>query len=67
MEWLTIKDQAQSVRDDIERIASDLLVPRTISIYGFIYDVRTGLLNEVEGATRLGSLAAGPKRIARRA
>lgn len=58
IEWMTIKDQAQSVRDDIERIASHRLVPRTISIYGFIYDVRTGLLNEVQDATRLGLLAA---------
>ena len=32
VEWLTIKDQAQSVRDDVERIASHPLVPRTISV-----------------------------------
>lgn len=59
IEWLTIKEQAQSVRDDVERIGSHPLVPRTISIYGFVYDVRTGLLNAVEGAKRLGSLTAG--------
>jgi carbonic anhydrase len=29
-------------------------VPRTIPIYGFIYDVRTGLLNEVPGAAAAG-------------
>ncbi len=32
VEWLTTKDQAQSVRDDVERIASHPLVPRTISV-----------------------------------
>ncbi len=61
VEWLTIKEQAQSVRDDVERIASHPLVPRMISIYGFVYDVRTGLLNEVEGAKRLGLLAASQR------
>jgi len=59
IEWLTIKDQEQSVRDDVERIASHPLVPRSISIYGYIYDVRTGRLNEVAGAARPGAAAAG--------
>ncbi len=59
VEWLTIKDQPQSVRDDVERIAAHPLVPRAISIYGFVYDVRTGMLNEVAGAKRLGTMVAG--------
>ncbi len=52
MEWLTIKDQKQSVIDDVERIKSHPLVPQNISVYGYIYDVATGRLNEVAGATR---------------
>jgi carbonic anhydrase len=47
IEWLTIKDQAQSVRDDLERIKSHPLVPKNIPVYGYIYDVKTGRLNEV--------------------
>lgn len=52
MEWLTIKDQKQSVIDDVERIKSHPLVPQNISVYGYIYDVATGRLNEVAGAAR---------------
>jgi carbonic anhydrase len=47
VEWLTIKDQAQSVRDDVERIKSHPLVPKNIPVHGYIYDVKTGRLNEV--------------------
>ena len=58
IEWLTIKDQAQSVKDDVERIAAHPLVPKSIPIYGYVYDVKTGLLIEVEGARRIGAGAA---------
>jgi carbonic anhydrase len=59
VEWLTIKDQPQSVRDDVDRTTAHPLVPGTIWICGYVYDVRTGLLNEVAGAERVGTLAAG--------
>jgi carbonic anhydrase len=59
MEWLTIKDQSQSVIDDVERIRSHPLVPQTIAIYGYIYDVATGRLNEVAEASRRGAASAG--------
>src|SRR5438874_5639413 len=49
VEWLTIMDHAQSVRDDVDRIASHPLVPRTVSIYGFLYDVQSGILKVEEG------------------
>jgi carbonic anhydrase len=48
IEWLTIKDQAQSVRDDVQRIKSHPLVPKSIPVHGYIYDVKTGRLNEVK-------------------
>ena len=54
IDWLTIRNQAESVLADVKRIRSHPLVPRTIPIYGFIYDVRTGLLNEVPGAAAAG-------------
>jgi carbonic anhydrase len=47
IEWLTIKDQKQAVIDDIERIRNHPLVPKSISIYGLIYDVRSGNPTEI--------------------
>ena len=57
IEWLTIADQKQSVIDDVERIRNHPLVPRTIPINGFIYDVHSGKLLEVEGAQEAGKAA----------
>jgi carbonic anhydrase len=50
VEWLTIRDQAESVRDDMARIKSHPLVPKEIPVYGYIYDVVTGRLIEVPAA-----------------
>jgi len=33
------------------------LVPKSIPVYGFIYDVRSGKLTEVEGASTIGKAA----------
>ncbi|HHJ38939.1 MAG: carbonic anhydrase [Methylothermaceae bacteria B42] len=52
--WLTIKDQAQSVLDDVIRIKSHPLVPQEIPIYGYIFDVKSGRLIEVPEATKAG-------------
>ncbi|KJV06532.1 beta-class carbonic anhydrase [Methylocucumis oryzae] len=52
--WLTIKDQAQSVLEDVVRIKSHPLVPGDIPVYGFIYDVRSGSLIAVPEATEAG-------------
>lgn len=57
IEWLTIADQAQAVIDDVERIRNHPLIPRSIPIHGFVYDVRSGKLLEVEGATSVGTAA----------
>jgi carbonic anhydrase len=57
IEWLTIADQKQAVVDDVERIRNHPLVPKTIPVYGFIYDVRTGKLIEVADATEVGKAA----------
>lgn len=56
IDWLTIADQAVSVTDDVERIRQHPLVPKNISIYGYIYDVTTGKLLEVEQATKAGAV-----------
>ncbi len=52
IEWLTIRDQEQSVRDDVERIRHHPLVPENIAIYGYVYDVKSGRLLEVPAAKR---------------
>ncbi|MGH9504197.1 MAG: beta-class carbonic anhydrase [Terriglobales bacterium] len=57
IEWLTISDPKQAVIDDVARIRSHPLVPRSIPINGFIYDVNSGELVEVEGAKEAGRAA----------
>ena len=57
VDWLTISDAEQSVVEDVSRIRSHPLVPATIPIYGYIYDVTTGRLVEVPAATGAGAAA----------
>jgi carbonic anhydrase len=56
IDWLTIKEQAQSVTEDVIRIKSHPLVPSNIPVYGYIYDVKTGTLVEVPTATAAGKV-----------
>ncbi len=58
IEWLTIRDQEQSVRDDVQRIREHPLVPKKIAIYGYVYDVKSGRLLEVPEAERPAEVAA---------
>src|SRR3954454_15368893 len=57
--WLTIKDQAASVVDDVRRIRTHPLVPGDVAIYGYVYAVRTGRLQRGEAAHEAGHPAAG--------
>lgn len=54
IEWLTIKDRNQAVVDDVNRIKSNPMVSPDIAVYGYIYDCKTGKLNEVPEATKAG-------------
>ena len=54
IDWLTISDQSGAVVEDVKRVRDHPLVPKTIPIYGYIYDVKTGKLNEVAEATEAG-------------
>jgi carbonic anhydrase len=54
IDWLTIKDNAKSVLEDVERIRRHPLVPADIPIYGYIYDVKSGKLVEIPEATAAG-------------
>lgn len=56
IQWLTISDQSQSVTEDVKRIRSNSMVPAEIPIYGYIYDCKTGRLNEVPEATEAGKV-----------
>jgi carbonic anhydrase len=57
IDWLTISDQEQSVTEDVSRIRSHPLVPPTIPIYGYLYDVSNGRLIEVTEASKVGKAA----------
>src|SRR5271168_2749169 len=55
IEWLTIPDQKQAVVDDVLRIRTHPLVPPSIPVYGYVYDVKSGKLLEIEEATKAGA------------
>ena len=54
IDWLTISDREQSVVDDVRRLRNHPLVPSRIPLYGYVYNVRTGSLEEVVEATEAG-------------
>jgi carbonic anhydrase len=54
--WLTITGQEKSVLEDVQRIRNNSMVPSEIPIYGYIYDCKTGSLNEVLAATEAGKV-----------
>ena len=56
IDWLTIHDQKQSVVDDVRHIRNHPLVPASIPIYGYIYDVKSGRLIEISEATEAGKV-----------
>jgi carbonic anhydrase len=54
MKWHTIAEREESVSADVARIRRHPLVPKSIPIYGYIYDVRSGRLVEIPAATVIG-------------
>ena len=48
IDFLPFTDVEESVREDVAFLLSSPLIPATIGIRGFVYDVRTGKLNEVD-------------------
>lgn len=54
IKWHAIKNQESSVVQDVRRIREHPLVPTNMAIYGYVYDVKTGRLNEVKAATEAG-------------
>jgi len=58
IKWHTIADQLESVIQDVRRIREHPLVPQSIPIYGYVYDVHSGRLDEVKSATAAGRVIA---------
>jgi carbonic anhydrase len=58
IKWHTIADNAESVVQDVKRIREHPLVAPHIPIHGYIYDVKTGRLNEVKAASAAGKPVA---------
>ena len=54
--FLTFKNLEASVTEDVRRIRQHPLVSKSIPIYGYIYDVRSGKLIEVPEATHAGEV-----------
>ena len=54
IDWLTIRNQSESVLSDVRRIRSHPLVPKRIPVYGYIFQVESGRLVEVPEATAAG-------------
>ena len=55
LKWHTIADQPSSLTQDVRRIHEHPLVPKSIPVHGFVYDVKTGRLNAVAGASLGGA------------
>jgi carbonic anhydrase len=51
IDFLPFADLEESVREDVGRIRGSPFISKDIPVSGFIYDVRTGLLQEVAKAT----------------
>ena len=54
VDWLTFTDYEKAVVEDVKRIRNHPLVPKSIPVYGYLYDVKTGMLKEIGEATREG-------------
>jgi carbonic anhydrase len=47
IDFLPFRDLEESIREDVALLLSSPLIPGDVVIRGFLYDVRTGRLNEV--------------------
>ncbi len=48
VDFLPFSDLAQSVREDVRRVRSSPFVPQDIAVSGYVYDVTTGKLREID-------------------
>ena len=52
--WLTFNDNKKSLVEDVLTLRNHPLVPKSIPIYGYIYNCSNGRLEEVQEATQAG-------------
>jgi carbonic anhydrase len=43
-----VEDQVAALREDVQKVRSHPLVPASVTVGGFVYDVDTGLLEQVD-------------------
>jgi carbonic anhydrase len=48
IDFLPFAELAASVREDVKHVQDSPLIPSSIPVYGFIYDVRSGRLQPIE-------------------
>lgn len=53
IDFLPFRDLEESVREDVRRIAGSPFIPGDVTVSGFVYDVRTGRLRQVEAPRRV--------------
>jgi carbonic anhydrase len=58
VKWHTVKNQTASVVQDVRRIREHPLVPQNVPVYGYVYEVSSGRLEEVKAATEAGRAVA---------
>ena len=51
---ITIVIKCFFVIDDVQKIRNHPLIPKNIPVYGYLYDVKTGALEEIKEATEIG-------------
>lgn len=61
IEWMSVSDPQAALIDDVRRIRTHPLVSPEVVVYGFMYDVKTGLLSEYEPASAVGVPPAARK------
>lgn len=54
--WLTFKNETESVIEDVKRIRNNPMVPSSIPIYGYVYDCGSGKLLEVSDVNQAESV-----------
>jgi carbonic anhydrase len=52
MRFFSYKDPVQNTRDQINRVRSHPWIAKEVAVRGFVFDMETGLLSEVEAASR---------------
>jgi carbonic anhydrase len=55
IDWLSFTDETSRVIADVTRIRNHPLVPSSVPVYGYVYDVRSENLIEVPAATKAGA------------